>query len=63
MKDQEKEIIKNTLLHRISILQQALYVNKSYADEDTRAFWEGKLSAYQDVYHLLNSKIESLVLV
>ena len=60
--DSKIEIIKNTLQHRIALLQGVLYTNKAYEDEETRAFWEGKLSAYQDILYLLKSKIENMII-
>lgn len=59
MKDTTKMVIE-VLDKRRRILFEALYESKSYADQDTKAFWEGKKCAYREAIDLLKSSEESI---
>ena len=54
------ELAQQVLQKRASIVFDALYIRKSYEDEQTRNFWEGKWSAYSEAVDLLKSTIESI---
>ena len=54
------DLVRQALQKRASIVFDALYIRKSYEDEQTRNFWEGKWSAYSEAVDLLKSTIESI---